>query len=215
MLSDSLTSRRESYTSSSRPLRSHNLTYPFLKRKSEEVYWKDFHNSKQKWNRQMDIQYDKHIYCRNGKWVIIITLYDTKKKFPDPNLKNMTLAEQLKQIRLTDSWVQQMKTTCHNGKHLKGERLGFACKREYQSTQFPLAGPCNDMYTSSQSLKYDRKLKQKIHWAITHIGNRWSVDGTFSASLCCCCCCCSVILFCFILISVLEQATQWVGEDTE
>ena len=45
----------------------------------------------------MDIQYDKHVYCQNGKWVIIKTLYDTlKKKFPDPGLKNITLAEQLR-----------------------------------------------------------------------------------------------------------------------
>lgn len=30
----------------------------------------------------MDIQYDKHIYSQDGKWVIIITLYDTLKKVP-------------------------------------------------------------------------------------------------------------------------------------
>lgn len=35
----------------------------------------------------MDIQYDKHIYSQDGKWVIIITLYDTLKKVPWPRLK--------------------------------------------------------------------------------------------------------------------------------
>lgn len=131
----------------------------FLKCMSKELYWKDFHNAKQKWNGQMDTEYDKHVYCRNGKWVIIITMYDTYKKVPWTRHKNFTLAEQLKQItrRLTDSSVQQMKTTCHNGKHLcKGEqkeaRLGLPAKGNIKAHSFHLQGPvmtCTRLHEAS------------------------------------------------------------------
>lgn len=76
-----------------------------------------------------------------------------------------------------------MKTTCHNGKHLcRGNRKKQRLKVEYQSAQFPLAGPCNDMHTSSQSLRYDGR-KREVKSPLsdhTHIGNRWSVDGNLS-----------------------------------
>lgn len=59
----------------------------------------------------------------------------------------------------TDCWVQQMKTTCWNGKHLKkkggggGKRSSFVCKKEYQSVEFPLR---EDTHASSPGAQRER-----------------------------------------------------------
>ena len=134
------------------------------------------------------------------------------KKFPDPGLKSITLAERLKQItrRLTDSWVQQMKTTCHDGKHLCRGKARFCCKREYQSTQFPLAGPCNDTHTSSQSLRYERgrrEVSDHTYWkeTVSWWNSCWDLPGLLSEAS-------SASLV--SLISLLDWS-EWVGEGTE
>lgn len=113
-----------------------NRTSSLLKCMSKDASWKDFHNAKQKWNRQMDIQYDKHVYCRNGKWLITITLYDTLKKVPWPRprkKKNDSGRSDKANNSKIDSAVQQMKTTSLDGNVGAAgrgrEESWFACKK--------------------------------------------------------------------------------------
>lgn len=142
-----------------------NLSRFVPKCASEEVYRKDFHNAKQK----MVTPYDKQICCRNGNWVIIIAPWRHARKLPDPGLKSTTLAELLRKMttqRQTDWFLgpaNEDNMPQWKNNIWKGKDLVLPARGGYQSTQFPLAVPCNDTHT---------------HTDRTRAGNTWSIDGT-------------------------------------
>lgn len=110
------------------------------------------------------------------------TLWHIEKKVPWPWLKKHYSGRTAKKItrRLTDSWVQQMKTTCYNGKHLrKGnrQRQDLVCLREGISKHsFHLQGPVMTRTHLHRASGTREKRKVKIQWAITHA---LEIDGQF------------------------------------
>lgn len=102
------------------------------------------------------------------------------KTFPDPGIKNITLAVRLKQIAqsLSDSLVQQMKTTCHNGKYWrKGNRGKQDSVCLQQGISKHTVSTCRALQWHAHILTKPRLWEQTLSKRATDWSHTLEIDG--------------------------------------